>query len=67
MAMQVGIVILDYDAAPIRESAFGSATLFMAAGVGVLALTRGTRWLLLRRHAISPLAELDAATRALAC
>jgi signal transduction histidine kinase/HAMP domain-containing protein len=61
-----GIAILDYEAAPIRESAFRSAALFMAAGAGVLALTLGTLWLLLRRHVISPLAALDAATRSLA-
>lgn len=60
-----GIMIIDYDAAPIRDSAFRSAALFMLAGTAVLALTLLTLWLLLRRHVIAPLSELDAATCAL--
>lgn len=61
-----GILIIDYDAAPIRDSAFRSATLLMLAGTAVLALTLLTLWLLLRRHVITPLSELETATRALA-
>ncbi|AXS79548.1 HAMP domain-containing sensor histidine kinase [Dechloromonas sp. HYN0024] len=61
-----GILVVDYDAAPIRESAMHSAILFMLAGTGVIALTLLTLWLMLRRHVIKPLAGLDAATRALA-
>lgn len=60
-----GIMIIDYDAAPIRDSAFRSAVLFMFAGTLVLALTLLTLWLLLRRYVITPLSELDTATRAL--
>ena len=58
-----GIMIIDYDAAPIRDSAYRSAALFMLAGTAVLALTLLTLWLLLRRHVIAPLSGLDAATR----
>ena len=60
-----GIMIIDYDAAPIHDSAYRSAALFMLAGTAVLALTLLTLWLLLRRHVIAPLSGLDAATRAL--
>ena len=60
-----GIMIIDFDAAPIRASANHSALLFMLAGTAVLALTLLTLWLLLRRHVLAPLSELDAATRAL--
>jgi len=61
-----GVLVIDYDAAPIRESAMRSAILLMLAGTAVIALTLLTLWLLLRRHVITPLAGLDAATRALA-
>ena len=60
-----GIMIIDYDAAPIRASANRSALLFMLAGTAVLGLTLLTLWLMLRRHVLTPLSELDAATRAL--
>jgi signal transduction histidine kinase len=61
-----GVLVIDYDAAPIRDSAMRSAILLMWAGTAVIALTLFTLWLLLRRHVITPLAGLDAATRALA-
>ena len=61
-----GVLVVDYDAAPIRDSAMRSAILLMLAGTTVIVLTLLTLWLLLRRHVIVPLAGLDAATRALA-
>ena len=61
-----GVLVIDYDAAPIRESATRSAILLMLAGTAVIALTLLTLWLLLRRHVITPLAGLDGAARALA-
>lgn len=61
-----GVLVIDYDAAPIRDSARRSAALFLLAGSGLLGLTLATLWLALRRHVIRPLADLDAATRALA-
>ena len=61
-----GILVIDYDAAPIRESAQRTAALLLLAGSVVILLTLGTLWLLLRRHVIAPLARLDDATRALA-
>ncbi len=61
-----GVLVIDYDAAPIRDSARRSAALFLLAGSAVLGLTLATLWLALRRHVIRPLAELDAAARALA-
>lgn len=61
-----GIMIIDYDAAPIRERAFRSAGLLMLAGIAILGITLLTVWLLLRRHVILPLSDLETATRALA-
>lgn len=61
-----GVLVIDYDAAPIRDSAWRSAAMLLLAGAIVLTLTLLTLWLLLRRHVIVPLAGLDAATRALA-
>lgn len=61
-----GVLVIDYDAAPIRESAWRSAALFLLAGSGLLGLTLATLWLALRRHVIRPLADLDAAASALA-
>jgi len=61
-----GVLVIDYDAAPIRESARRSAALLLLAGSVVIGLTLATLWLLLRRHVIRPLGELDQATRALA-
>jgi PAS domain S-box-containing protein len=61
-----GVLVIDYDAAPIRDSARRSAALFLLAGSAVLGLTLATLWLALRRHVIRPLADLDAAARALA-
>jgi signal transduction histidine kinase len=61
-----GVLVIDYDAAPIRDSARQSAALFLLAGSAVLGLTLATLWLALRRHVIRPLADLDAAARALA-
>lgn len=61
-----GVLVIDYDAAPIRDNARRSAALFLLAGSAVLGLTLVTLWLALRRHVIWPLAELDVATCALA-
>lgn len=61
-----GVLVIDYDAAPIRASAMASAIALLVAGTAALGLTLTTLWLLLRRHVIHPLAGLDAATRALA-
>lgn len=61
-----GVLVIDYDAAPIRDSARRSAALLLLAGSLVIGLTLATLWLLLRRHVIRPLGELDKATRALA-
>jgi signal transduction histidine kinase len=61
-----GVLVIDYDAAPIRASAMASAIALLAAGTAALGLTLATLWLLLRRYVIRPLAGLDAATRALA-
>lgn len=60
-----GIMVIDYDAAPIRKNASRSAILFLLAGAAILALTLSALCLMLRRHVIIPLSKLDAATTAL--
>lgn len=61
-----GVLVVDYDAAPIRRGALHGAALFMGAGILVLCLTVLTLWHLLRRHVLIPLAGLEGATRDLA-
>lgn len=61
-----GFILIDYDAAPIRDSTYRSAALFMLTGTGVLVLTLMTLWRLMRHHVIEPLARLDAVTSSLA-
>ena len=61
-----GVLVVDYDAAPIRHAAYRSAGLFLLAGLAVLGLTLGLFWYLLRRRVTVPLARLDAAANAIA-
>jgi len=59
-----GVLVIDYDAAPIRASARKSAAALLFAGACVTALMLATLWLLLHRHVIKPLAALDRTTQA---
>ncbi|MFN4148701.1 MAG: sensor histidine kinase [Rhodocyclaceae bacterium] len=59
-----GVLVIDYDAAPIRASARSSAVALLAAGALVLGLMLITLWFLLRRHVIRPLMVLDEVTQA---
>lgn len=61
-----GVLVVDYDARPLRQAAYRSAALFAAAGIAVLGMTLWSIWRLLRRRVIDPLARLDAAANALA-
>lgn len=61
-----GVLVVDYDAGPIRQAAYRSAGLFLLAGLAVLALTLASVWHLLRRRVIAPLARLDATANAIA-
>lgn len=61
-----GVLVVDYDAGAIRRQAIGSALLFAAAGVAVLALTLWSVWQLLRRRVILPLQALDGVAAGLA-
>lgn len=61
-----GVLVVDYEAGAIRQTAYQSAGLFLLAGLAVLGLTLGSVWHLLRRRVIFPLAELDAAANAIA-
>lgn len=61
-----GVLVIDYDAAPIRSKATKSAFAFLAAGAFVLTLTLATLWWVLRRHVLAPLQNLDEAAQRLA-
>ncbi|MCX7897123.1 MAG: ATP-binding protein [Rhodocyclaceae bacterium] len=61
-----GILVIDYDAAPIRAQARKSAWLWAAAGVLVVLLTLTTLWFVLRRHVVRPLLSLERTAQALA-
>lgn len=58
-----GVLVIDYDAAPIRANARKSAVALLAAGTLAIGLMLGTLWLLLRRHVILPLMTLDGVTQ----
>ncbi len=61
-----GVLLVDYDASPIRAQAANSALLFAGSGGLVLLMTlAGTGWFV-RRNVIMPLEELAGASRALA-
>ncbi len=61
-----GVLLVDYDASPIRAQAANSALLFAGSGGLVLLMTlAGTGWLV-RRNVIMPLEELAGTSRALA-
>ncbi|MFN3883486.1 MAG: sensor histidine kinase [Rhodocyclaceae bacterium] len=59
-----GVLVIDYDAAPIRASARRSAIALLVAGTLVLGSMLATLWFLLRRHVIRPLMALDEVTQA---
>ena len=61
-----GVLVIDYDATPVRQQALASAALFAAAGGLVIVLTIMAVWWLLRRRVLNPLAHLDRAAGALA-
>lgn len=59
-----GVLVIDYDAVPIRASARQSAAALLLAGASVIGLMLVTLWLLLRRHVIRPLSALNRVTEA---
>ncbi len=59
-----GILVIDYDAVPIRASARQSAAALLMAGTSVIGLMLATLWLLLRRHVMRPLSALNHVTEA---
>lgn len=58
-----GVLVIDYDAAPIRANARKSAVALLAAGTLAIGLMLITLWLLLRRNVIRPLMALDDLTQ----
>lgn len=61
-----GVLVIDYDAAPVRRQALASAALFATVGGLVIVLTVMAVWWVLRRRVLNPLAHLDRAAGALA-
>lgn len=61
-----GVLVLDYDAAPIRQRAMLSASLFLLAGSLTIVLILYTTWRMLQRHVLAPIARLDAVAGAVA-
>lgn len=58
-----GVLVIDYDAAPIRANERKSAVALLAAGTLATGMMLITLWLLLRRHVIRPLMALDGITQ----
>lgn len=61
-----GVLVIDYDATPVRRQALASTALLTAAGGLVIVLTLIAVWWVLRRRVLNPLANLDRAAGALA-
>lgn len=61
-----GILVVDYDAAPMRDAAFRSAMLFTASGIVVLLVTLGSGGWFMQRKVLAPIQRIDAASRRLA-
>lgn len=61
-----GLLVADYDAAPLRRSALESAAAFLGAGILVMAIVLASAWWFVRRRVLIPIAELDRSSRALA-
>ncbi|HMM55678.1 MAG TPA: ATP-binding protein [Candidatus Desulfobacillus sp.] len=60
-----GILVVDYDAAEIRASAWKSALAFAGAGIAVLALIMAVLWRSLSKQVLAPVAALGRASAAL--
>jgi PAS domain S-box-containing protein len=60
-----GMLIVDYDATPLRRSALHTAVLFLGAGLAVMLLTLGSGWWFIQRRVLRPIQGLDTASRRL--
>lgn len=61
-----GVLVVDYDAEPLRATAMKTALLFAGAGVVVLLITLGSGWWFMQRKVLQPIRRIDLASRALA-
>jgi len=61
-----GLLVVDYDATPLRESARKTAALFLGAGLGVILLTLASGWWFIQRRVLQPIRALNAASHRLA-
>ena len=61
-----GVLVVDYDAEPLRATALKTALLFAGAGIVVLVVTLGSGWWFMQRKVLQPIRRIDLASRALA-
>ena len=61
-----GVLVVDYDAAPIAAGTQRSAWLFLLAGLAVMATIVATLWWSLRREVLQPLEAIDRTAQKLA-
>ncbi len=54
-----GVLVVDYDVAPVDAGTQRSAWLFLLAGLAVIAATATTLWFSLRREVLRPLADIS--------
>ncbi len=61
-----GVLIVDYDAEPIQESARWSTLMLMGSGSGVVLIAVGGGWWFLRKYVLKPVWRLASASHSLA-
>lgn len=59
-----GLLVADYDAAPLRRSALRSAAAILVAGLVVMLLALASAWWFMRRRVLVPVSDLDRVSRA---
>ncbi|MFV0297540.1 MAG: ATP-binding protein [Hyphomicrobiaceae bacterium] len=60
-----GVLVVDYDAANMRVTAFRNSALLSVCGLAVLLLSLAIAWLALSRLVLKPIGSIDAASRRL--
>lgn len=60
-----GILVVDYDAAPIREKGWVNILMLTGAGAVAVLFSAGAAWWFMRRYVLQPISSLDTASHAL--
>lgn len=60
-----GILVVDYDAAPIREKGWVNILMLTGAGAVAVLFSAGAAWWFMRRYVLQPISSLDSASHAL--